>query len=301
MNRALILVSLALTGLSSIVAPLTFAAPAPRPSSFYGAVTVGGSPVAAGTPVSAWLGDVPFAETGTFEVDGESVFRLDVPGDVIETAAVEGGVDGQEVVFRVGNAVAPATGTWLDGTVARVDLAVGAGPDLWVTKDDGVTVARPGDLLTYTIGVSNAGPGAATGIALEDPLPVGTSFVSASDGGTASGGTVSWPAFDLAEGASATRTLTLEVASVFPAGTVEIANTASVLDDGAHGADADLSNNAATDADVLEGGPDVVVTKSADLSVGVPGADLVYTITLENRGFQPATGRGARPTRCRRR
>jgi len=271
-------------------ATILHAAPAPRPSSFYGAVTVGGSPVAAGTPVSAWVGDVPFAETGTFEVDGESVFRLDVPGDVLETAAVEGGVDGQEVVFRVGNAVAPATGTWLDGTVARVDLAVGAGPDLAVTKDDGVAVARPGDLLTYTIGVSNAGPGASTGIALEDPLPVGTSFVSASDGGTASGGTVTWPAFDLAEGESVTRTLTLEVASSFPAGTTEIANTATALDDGTHGADADLANNSATDADALAGGPDVVVTKSADLSVGVPGADLVYTITLENRGFQPATG-----------
>lgn len=68
------------------------AAPAPRPSTFFGIVTVDGIPVPLGTPVSAWLGDVPFAETSTFHLGGESVFRLDVPGDVVETVGLEGGV-----------------------------------------------------------------------------------------------------------------------------------------------------------------------------------------------------------------
>lgn len=265
-----------------------FAAPTPRPSTFFGTVTVAGSPVAPGTPVSAWLGGEPFAEAGTFEVDGQSVFRLDVPGDVSDTGATEGGVEGQEVVFRIGNAVTVETGTWSDGTVSRVDLSAEAGPDLAVTKDDGITVARPGDLLAYTITVSNTGPGAATGIVLEDPVPVGTSFASASDGGAVRSGVVTWPAFDLADGASATRTLTLEVASSFPAGTTEIANTATALDDGTNGADPDLADNSATDIDALEGGPDVVVTKTADATQAIPGAELVYTVTLENRGFQPA-------------
>ncbi|MGD2070079.1 MAG: PKD domain-containing protein, partial [Gemmatimonadota bacterium] len=272
----------------SVTAPL-LAAPAPRPSAFYGAVTVGGAPVAPGTPVSAWLGGEPFAETGTFEVDGASVFRLDVPGDVADTAAVEGGVEGQEVVFRIGNAVAAETALWSDGTVTRVDLTAAAGPDLGVAKDDGQAIARPGDLLTYTLTVTNAGPGPAAGIVLEDPVPAGTSFVAASDGGAAAGGVVVWPAFELADGASASRTLTVEVASSFPAGTTAIVNTASALDDGANGADPDLANNSATDSDALEGGPDVVVTKSSDLAAATPGADVVYTLTLENRGFQPAT------------
>lgn len=279
------LLSLVLAGAVTMIA-----APAPRPSSFFGAVTVGGEAVAPGTPVSAWVGGVPFAETVTFEVAGEAVFRLDVPGDVAETAAVEGGVEGQEVAFRVGNAVAAEVAVWSDGTVARVDLSAAAGPDLAIAKDDGVPTADPGDLLTYTIAVTNHGPGPASGIEIEDALPVGTSFVSASDGGALSAGLVAWPPFDLAEGASATRTLTLEVATSFPAGTSDIANTASVLDDGAAGLDPDLTNNAATDTNALAGGPDLVVGKSTDLAAASPGSDVVYTLTLENRGFQPALG-----------
>src|SRR5256885_1734868 len=38
--------------------------------------------------------------------------------------------------------------------------------------------------LTYTITVDNAGPSDAAGVAFIDPLQTGTSFASASDGGT---------------------------------------------------------------------------------------------------------------------
>ena len=61
-------------------------------------------------------------------------------------------------------------------------------PDLVVTKTDGVTTASPGDTLTYTVTISNAGAQDATGVIATDTLPANTTFVSASDGG------IFWPA-----------------------------------------------------------------------------------------------------------
>ncbi len=56
-------------------------------------------------------------------------------------------------------------------------------PDLVVTKTDGRTEALPGELLTYTISVTNQAlatrqnPGAAFNVTLRDTLPAGTRFV----------------------------------------------------------------------------------------------------------------------------
>ena len=65
--------------------------PVPRPSSFFGSVTADGSSLGAGREVSVSIDGVEFSETTTFLVDGESVFRIDVPGDIASTPEVEGG------------------------------------------------------------------------------------------------------------------------------------------------------------------------------------------------------------------
>jgi len=57
--------------------------------------------------------------------------------------------------------------------------------DLGVTKSVSATNAQPGDLLTYTILVTNNGPSVAQGVTLTDVLPAGVTFVS----GTGPGGT----------------------------------------------------------------------------------------------------------------
>ena len=122
--------------------------PDPRPASFFGTVTVDGNPVADGTLVSASIGGTEFAAATTFTDAGLSVYRLDVPGDNPTTPQVEGGVDGQTVVFRIEGSDAPETGAWLDGAHVPVDLTGSPGTDLSLTKDDGVAVASPGESLT---------------------------------------------------------------------------------------------------------------------------------------------------------
>jgi uncharacterized repeat protein (TIGR01451 family) len=64
-------------------------------------------------------------------------------------------------------------------------------------------------MIDYTITVSNNGDGVARDTKVVDMLPAGTKFVSASDGGRASGGQVTWNVGTLAP--KATRTMTLRV------------------------------------------------------------------------------------------
>ena len=105
-------------------------------------------------------------------------------------------------------------------------------PDLVVTKTDGVTSASPGDTLIYTVTISNAGAQDASGVIVTDTLPANTTFVSASDGGTFSGGVVTWNVGGLAARTSVTRTVTVLVDSTVAAGVSSLTNTASATDDG---------------------------------------------------------------------
>jgi uncharacterized repeat protein (TIGR01451 family) len=61
-----------------------------------------------------------------------------------------------------------------------------------VYKSVDKTYAYPGDTLTYTISYRNYGSVNATSVTITDAIPSGLSFVSASNGGTLSGSTVTW-------------------------------------------------------------------------------------------------------------
>src|SRR6185295_7158483 len=69
-------------------------------------------------------------------------------------------------------------------------------------------------------------------------------------------GTVTWPAFSVASGGNATRTLSVRINRPLPAGVTTITNQAAVADDGANGPDPHPANNAATDVDSLRNAPE---------------------------------------------
>lgn len=163
--------------------------------------------------------------------------------------------------------------------------------DLQLAKSDGVAVAAPGDTLVYTLVITNVGNTAATGVVLTDTIPAHTTFVSASNGGTASGGLVTWPAVTLAGGgATTTRTLTVLVDNPLPAGVTTIDNAARVDDDGASGPDANPNDNTATDSDAVSAAPDVSIVKTDDLTTVYAGQTVTYTLTVQNVGNIGVTG-----------
>jgi uncharacterized repeat protein (TIGR01451 family) len=132
-----------------------------------------------------------------------------------------------------------------NGCTATVTVVPSA--DLLISKAVVSGTAKPGQSLVYTVTVQNLGACAATGVAVNDPVPAGTTFyaVTTTQGTTSAPpvgtvGTVTANFGTLASGASATMTLTVKVSAK---GNDKIVNTATVT---ATTFDPNVANNTAT-------------------------------------------------------
>jgi uncharacterized repeat protein (TIGR01451 family) len=168
--------------------------------------------------------------------------------------------------------------------------------DVTITKSGPLT-AKPGDRLTYTITAANNGPDDALNFSVHDPIPAGTTFVSATPtsgppalclhatigtdsvvcepNGTGAG------RFTLPAGSSVTFEVVLAVGDDVQPGTV-IVNTASAS---SSVPDPDTSNNSATVATTIAGGdttPPVISVPDSPVSVeatGPTGATVAYSVS----------------------
>lgn len=159
--------------------------------------------------------------------------------------------------------------------------------DLAVSKSDGPDPVDAGGLLVYTVLVTNSGPSTASGVMLTDVLPAGVSFLSASTTlGTVSesGGVVTADIGTLANGASATVTINVDVDDS-TVGTVT--NSASVT-----ATETDLNNadNSSSESTTVEPLVDVSVLKSDSVDPVNAGSQLTYTLVVNNAGPSTATG-----------
>ena len=117
-----------------------------------------------------------------------------------------------------------------------------------------------GDNLTYTLEATNHGPSVASSVTVSDPLPAGTTFVSATtSAGTCSesAGTVSCSLGDLAVGETVTIVITVTVGASVPAGPLTNTATAS-----SPTPDPTTPNTATDETDVVTEA-DLVLTKTA--------------------------------------
>src|SRR5207247_6612818 len=151
---------------------------------------------------------------------------------------------------------------------------------------------RPGGTLTYTIGVSNAGPNAAASVTMNDPLPPLTTFQSmptpagwsCMTPAAGSPGTVNCTTATLASGATATFTLVVQVSPAALDGST-IVNAATVS---SATFDPNLMNNTAT-ATTSVRAADLSITKSAPAEA-TSGTDITYHLTVTNNGPTTSTG-----------
>ena len=165
--------------------------------------------------------------------------------------------DGERVLRRRGSNASNDSAT--------EPTAVAGSADLSITKSDSVDPVIAGEDLTYTVVVANDGPSAATNVVVSDPVPAGTSFVSADGGGVEAAGTVTWNLGTLADGASATLHVTVHVNG---ARTSDLSNTASV---GSDVPDPDGTNDDATEPTVVETQADLLVDKTDGVAGVVAG------------------------------
>lgn len=166
----------------------------------------------------------------------------------------------------------------------HVSTAVPAGPsaDLQLSKTASPASAAPGDTVTYTVTVRNAGPSNASGVELADSLPSGleNATVAPADACTVAGADVSCTPGSIASGGSFTATVTATIDPAFTGS--RLSNAAGVV---STTIDPELSNNTATaNVEVEAPAADLAVTKTTDTDPVVAGEPIRYTVTVSNDG-----------------
>ena len=164
-----------------------------------------------------------------------------------------------------------------------------AAPDLKVTITDGQEAVIGGQSLTYHLTYANVGNAMATGSVVTVVVPAGLENIVPADGGVYDSNTriITWTLGQLAVGGSGALSFTAEVATSITPGAILVAK-AAIADDGAHGADQDLSNNTADDSDRVTR-PYLTLVKSLSSPARLE-APVTVTMTYSNLSEVTAFG-----------
>lgn len=194
-------------------------------------------------------------------------------GTVINRATVSGGGDS-----NTGN-----------NTVEDPTEVEALGPDFRITKSHTGNFTQGQAGATYTIQVTNLGPGPSMNGTVEvtDTLPAGLTATSMTGQGwscTQPGGPCVRADFLPAGGTFPDITLTVNVSPTAPTNVTNVAKVAGA-------ADSDSSNDTANDHTVINvNGPDLRITKTHAGNFTQAQNGATYTITVRNHGNQPSSG-----------
>ncbi len=162
---------------------------------------------------------------------------------------------------------------------ATVDTAIGGSSDLVLTMRQVAPVGAVtvGQLVTYTLTITNQGPAIAENVVVREVPPAGLQLVQM----TSSSGTCRGDSCLLGTLAvSATQTITV-IARVSPQTTdATLINSAIATSDN----ESNYGNNVADTSTIVTQLAELVITKRADPVVAVANADLTYELIVTNRG-----------------
>ena len=192
------------------------------------------------------------------------------------------------------NNVATAASMSFDPTPASVTdpVTVITRADLSITKSAPATVVA-GTQMTYTINATNNGPSSAANMKINDVLPTGVVFISASAPGSSTlvtpavnaNGTITatWAGLTL-PGVTRSLTIVVRVCSEVACDT-NINNTATTSSDTQ---DDNPANNSATATTKVQAQWDLSIAKAGPATT-TPDASFAYTLTVTNAGPSVAT------------
>jgi uncharacterized repeat protein (TIGR01451 family) len=154
--------------------------------------------------------------------------------------------------------------------------------NLGLTKSVSNATPNVGDTLTFTVTLTNTGPSAATAVTVNDLLPPGLTFVSATPSqGTYNSATGLWSVGTIAT--STPQTLAIVATVVSPAPQT---NTASISHSDQF--DPNAGDNSASVTETPQQA-NLALSKTASTTIPVIGSNVTFTITLTNSGPSTAT------------
>jgi len=166
-------------------------------------------------------------------------------------------------------------------TVLYADFGFADGHILSLIKSDDPDPVDAGELLTYSITYSVSGREPAPDVVLKDTIPPHTTFVSATGGGTESGGVVTWNLGTLNPGDSDTVEVVVRVDSPLVNGTV--LRNRIVISDSSGLTVSDIEDTTVRSSYVL------TITKTDDPDPVIAGELLTFTLDYTVEGNAPAT------------
>lgn len=238
--------------------------------------------------VSANLPDVP---VDTVVIDPSDSSTLYVGTDVGAFVSTNAG----QVWKRLGSGM-PKVAVWqLDYDASHGVLAAGthgrgsytlqnrnALPALVVSKVDSGVPVGPGRNIDYTITVKNIGNADATGVAVTDPVPSRTSFVSADSGGVLRDGAVRWSGLTIPAGSSVALKFTVAIAGHLPSSVDAITNDGIRVTSAQH-----VSTSGSPHATAIAPAHAVTVDPATGIEGAKVGTSASFMEHVTNEGYEP--------------
>ena len=155
-----------------------------------------------------------------------------------------------------------------------------------------------GDVITFSIKIQNEGPDTATGVAIEDVLPIGyDNIVDISDSGVLSGSKITWSSLTVpTSGLTLTYKATVKEPSTYPVPNTEYKNIAQITANDSKDIDSDENNDDGDQSEDDEDSETIVIqvadlslTKTVDNAHPNVGDVITFTVTVKNDGPNNAT------------
>ncbi|WP_326541227.1 IPTL-CTERM sorting domain-containing protein [Pseudorhodoferax sp.] len=221
-----------------------------------------------------------------------------------------GSAQGQSLVNSVTVSTATLETQFSDNTATRTVAVLPADLDIVINKSDSADPISLGQLTTYTITMTNAGPSYGSNLVMTDVFPAPGSTPTAtfsyqgnltvSNGGTcaqqpavgATAGTLSCSFPGIENGASAVVTYRMRAEALLIPGATSgtgFNRATTAVDE----TERTLANNSITEQTTTNRNAiptDLAIAKTAGSAVAVPGGNLVYTLTVTNNGPDPSDG-----------
>jgi uncharacterized repeat protein (TIGR01451 family) len=228
------------------------------------------------TPVAGWAianGELTFA-AATLAAGATSTVTV-----VADTDAQACGVVPNTASATASNEPASALGNNQDGDSVTVQC-----PDITVDKTADNSPISAGDIASFTIVVTNLGPGTAYGVTLEDPLPAGVAWIDDSADCDIVAGTLACDFGTLPKDGYRTVHVSGETDAADCGTLPNLATVAATNEPSAN--TGNNQDGAQIDVDCA----DIELTKTADQASVDAGDQIGFTITVTNNGAGTAKG-----------